>query len=100
MAKRSVIALAVLCAAVAAPPSAQADGAFEIITFLLPAAQSVEEIEVPGGRGFEVRSEHSRDLLIVKGVEYTWRRTRAGGGEPEEISFSSADYTDPVKQPV
>jgi len=79
--------------------SAQADGAFEIITFLLPGGQSVEEIEVSGGRGFEVRSEHSRDLLIVKGVEYTWRRTRAGG-EPEEIRFSSTDYRDPVKQPV
>jgi hypothetical protein len=72
--------------------STEADGAFEIITFLLPDGRSVEEIEVSGGRGFEVRSEHSRDLLIVKGVEYTWRRTGASGGEPEEIRFSATDY--------
>ncbi len=48
--------------------SATADGAFEIITFLVPggAERSVEEIEVSGGRGFEIRSEHSRDVVIVK----------------------------------
>jgi hypothetical protein len=76
--------------------SAMAEGAFEIITFLLPGESRVEEIEVSGGRGFEIRSEHSRDLLIVKGVEYTWRRTRASGGEAEEIRFSATDYN-PIK---
>jgi hypothetical protein len=72
--------------------SAAAEGAFEIVTFLLPSGEEREvlEVEVSGGRGFEVRSEHSRDLLIVKGVEYTWLRTAASGGVPEEISFSSA----------
>jgi hypothetical protein len=71
-----------------------AEGVFEIITFLLPRGGEVAEIEVSGGRGFEIRSEHSRDLLIVKGVEYTWQRTEASGGAPEEIRFSSTDYTD------
>jgi hypothetical protein len=72
--------------------SAAADGAFEIVTFVLPGGgeRKVLEVEVSGGRGFEVRSEHSRDLLIVKGVEYTWQRTEASGGAPEEIRFSSA----------
>jgi hypothetical protein len=72
----------------------KAEGVFEIITFLLPRGGEVAEIEVSGGRGFEIRSEHSRDLLIVKGVEYTWQRTEASGGAPEEIRFSSTDYTD------
>ena len=76
--------------------SAPAEGAFEIITFLLPdaAERRVEEIEVSGGRGFEIRSAHSRDVVIVKDTgnvgeartptlisdfEYTWLRT-----EPRE----------------
>ncbi|HEU5132303.1 MAG TPA: heparinase II/III family protein, partial [Pyrinomonadaceae bacterium] len=77
--------------------SATADGAFEIITFLLPGEleRTLEEIEIPGGRGFEIRSEHYRDLLIVKNVEYTWQRTVASGGPPEEIRFSATDYADP-----
>lgn len=72
--------------------SAAAEGAFEIVTFVLPngGERAVLEVEVSGGRGFEVRSEHSRDLLIVKGVEYTWQRTQASGEAPEEIRFSSA----------
>jgi hypothetical protein len=70
--------------------SAEAEGEFEIVTFVLPTAMAVNEIEVSDGRGFEVRSEHSRDLLIVKGVEYTWQRTEASGGAPEQIRFSSA----------
>jgi hypothetical protein len=74
--------------------SAPAEGAFEIITFLLPdaAQRRVEEIEVSGGRGFEIRSAHSRDVVIVKDTgnvgeartptlisdfEYTWLRTEA-----------------------
>src|SRR6185503_21322756 len=74
--------------------SAMAEGAFEIVTFLLPGESRVEEIEVSGGRGFEIRSEHSRDVVIVKDTgnageartpslisdfEYTWLRT-----EPRE----------------
>src|SRR5215207_6006379 len=46
--------------------SAAAEGAFEIVTFVLPAERLVAQIEVTGGGGFEVRSEHSRDVLIVK----------------------------------
>ena len=71
--------------------TATAEGAFEIITFLVPrgAERSVEEIEVSGGRGFEIRSEHSRDVVIVKDAgdartpslisdfEYTWLRFAA-----------------------
>lgn len=73
--------------------SVVAQGAFEIVTFLLPAGveREVVEVEVSGGRGFEVRSEHSRDLLIVKEAEYTWRRTQSSGGTPEEIRFTSTD---------
>jgi hypothetical protein len=74
--------------------SAAADGVFEIVTFLLPsgAASRVQEVEAAGGRGFEVHSEQSRDLLVVKDTgEYTWLRTPASGEAPEEISFSSTD---------
>jgi hypothetical protein len=81
--------------------SAAAEGAFEIVTFVLPAGgeRKVVEVEVSGGRGFEVRSEHSRDLLIVKGVEYTWQRTRASGEAPKEkllLSTDYAEYTDSI----
>jgi hypothetical protein len=81
--------------------SAAAEGAFEIVTFVLPAGgeRKVVEVEVSGGRGFEVRSEHSRDLLIVKGVEYTWQRTRARGEAPKEkllLSTDYAEYTDSI----
>jgi len=74
--------------------SAAADGVFEIVTFLLPsgAASRVQEVEAAGGRGFEVHSEQSRDLLVVKDTgEYTWLRTPASGEAPEEIRFSSTD---------
>jgi hypothetical protein len=76
--------------------SALAEDTFEIVTFLLPAGgePGVEEIEVSGGRGFEVRSEHSRDLLIVKGVEYTWQRAKASGGAPKETLLLSTDYAE------
>jgi hypothetical protein len=79
--------------------SAAAEGAFEIVTFLLPAGEEREvvEVEVSAGRGFEVRSEHSRDLLIIKEAEYTWRRTQSSGGAPEEIHFSATDYTNLLK---
>ena len=77
--------------------SATAEGTFEIVTFLLPDESRVQEVEVSGGRGFEVRSEHSRDLLIVKHVEearvgslisdfeYTWLRTESNAATPKEI---------------
>ena len=80
--------------------SAAAEGAFEIVTFVLPAESRVAQIEVSGGRGFEVRSEHSRDVLIVKDTrntgavgmpslisdfEYTWLRTKSSGGTPQEV---------------
>ena len=82
--------------------TATADGAFEIITFLLPdgAERSVEEIEVSGGRGFEIRSEHSRDVVVVKDTgnagearmpsvisdfEYTWLRFSGDNTTPREL---------------
>jgi hypothetical protein len=74
--------------------SAEAEGALEIVTFLLPGDGRVLEVEVSGGRGFEVRSEHCRDLLIVKGVEYTWLRTSPSGGAPKEKLLLSTDYTE------
>ena len=87
--------------------SGEADGTLDIVTFLLPsdAERRVQEIEVSGGRGFEVQSEQSRDLLVVKDMAYTWLRTDASGGAPKEeltlsqlaerveYSFSSTDST-------
>jgi hypothetical protein len=107
--------------------SAMAEGALEIVSFLLPREGTVDEIEVSGGRGFEIRSEHSRDVVVVKDAgnmgeartpflnsdfEYTWLRTAPrtealllGGRKFEfgEYSFSSTDYTnytDTIKQSV
>jgi Heparinase II/III-like protein/Heparinase II/III N-terminus len=76
--------------------STAADGTLEIVSFVLPTGgvREVLEIDVPSGRGFEVRSEHSRDLLIVKGVEYTWQRTEASGGAPKERLLLSTDYAE------
>ena len=76
--------------------AAAAEGTFEIVSFVLPTGgeREVLEIEVPGGRGFAVRSDHSRDLLIVKGVEYTWQRTEASGGATKETVLLSADYAE------
>jgi hypothetical protein len=86
--------------------SATADGAFDITTFLLPrltaadAEVTVEQIEVSGGRGFEVRRRDSRDLLLVRhatGVglaqtvsvvsdfEYTWLRFIGDDPHPAEV---------------
>jgi hypothetical protein len=77
--------------------SAAAEGAFEIVTFLLRAGEEVQEVEVSGGRGFEVRSEHSRDVLIVKEAnearlptlvsdfEYTWLRNGWFNRSPKEL---------------
>jgi len=87
--------------------SAMAEGAFEIITFLLPGGGEVAEIEVSGGRGFEIQLEHSRDVVIVKeDFEYTWTRFAGNNpapdeellllGERVEYSFSSTDYTDSI----
>jgi hypothetical protein len=104
--------------------TALAEGAFEIVTFLLPGGpqRKVREIEVSGGRGFEVESEHSRDLLVVKDkgdageartpslisdFEYTWLRFQGGNSAPEEVvllggrrlefagqKIASTDYTE------
>jgi hypothetical protein len=96
--------------------SAPAEGPLEIITFLLPdgAERRVEEIEVSDGRGFEIRSAHCRDVVIVKDTgnvgeartptlisdfEYTWLRTPASSGAPKEkllLSTDHAEYTDSV----
>ena len=79
--------------------TALAEGELEIVTFLVPggAESRVEEIEVSGGRGFEIRSEHYRDLLIVKDgrkartsslisdFEYTWLRFSSTNPAPEEL---------------
>lgn len=49
--------------------SALADGDFEITTFLLPQrpdSSVVEQIPVTGGRGFEIRNEHSLDVVLIR----------------------------------
>jgi hypothetical protein len=48
--------------------SALADGEFEVTTFLLPSSVSsvVEQIEVTGGRGFQVDTERSHDVVIIR----------------------------------
>jgi len=49
--------------------SARADGDFEITTFLLPqrpVSTVVEQTPVTGGRGFEIRNEHSLDLVLIR----------------------------------
>jgi hypothetical protein len=50
--------------------SATADDEFEITTFLLPQraheSARVKQLEVTGGRGFELRTGHSRDVVIFR----------------------------------
>ena len=49
--------------------SATAEGAFEITTFLLPQrpiSSVVEQVDIDGGHGFEVRNEHTRDVVILR----------------------------------
>ena len=81
--------------------SVPADGDSEIITFLLPnPGARVEEIEVIGGRGFEIQNEDSRDVVIIRGdgnedaaqtgsvisdFEYTWIRFAANNPNPGEL---------------
>jgi Heparinase II/III-like protein/Heparinase II/III N-terminus len=85
--------------------SARVQGSFEITTFLLPALPGggearVEQIEVTGGRGFEVHSKRFRDVLILRdrgneGVvqtpsvisdfEYTWMRFARNNPSPLEV---------------
>ena len=79
--------------------SATAEGNVEIITFLLPQAARVEEIETTGGRGFEVRRGASRDLLILRDrgarlaqtasvvtdCDCAWLRFGGDGSTPEEV---------------
>ena len=90
--------------------SALAEGNLEITTFLLPGPPvggveaRVEQIQVSGGRGFEVHLENSRDVVIIRdyenledktGVaqtasvssdfEYTWMRFAGNSPNPEEL---------------
>ena len=84
--------------------SAPAEGEVEITTFMLPHLTSttatVEQIEVSGGRGFEVVNENSRDVVIIRdrgnaGVaqtasvisdfEYTWLRFDGNNSTPAEL---------------
>lgn len=88
--------------------SAVAQGTLEIVTFLLPddVESSLQAVEVLGGRGFEIRSEQSRDLLIIKDMEearlptlisdfeYTWLRTRVSDETPQEKLLLSTDYAE------
>jgi hypothetical protein len=46
--------------------SATAEGDFEIVTFLLPRPASVQALETTGGRGFELRTGDSRDVVIIR----------------------------------
>ena len=82
--------------------SATADGDFEIVTFLLPpgsTSSAVEQVEVAGGRGFELRTGHSRDLVILRDrtaplaqtasvvtdCDCVWMRFAGDSSAPEEI---------------
>ncbi|HSD46787.1 MAG TPA: alginate lyase family protein, partial [Pyrinomonadaceae bacterium] len=79
--------------------SATADGDFEIVTFLLPRAARVEEIETTGGRGFELRTGHFRDRLILRDrsaplaqtasivtdFDCAWIRFAGDGATPDEV---------------
>lgn len=48
--------------------SATATGEFEITTFLLPRplGSAVVQSRVTGGRGFELRNEHTRDVVLIR----------------------------------
>lgn len=82
--------------------SATAEGDFEIITFLLPQSPVgtvVEQIPVDGGRGFEIRNEHNRDLVLIRGhgaelaqtdqwvsdFDCVWMRFVEGASRPKEL---------------
>jgi hypothetical protein len=82
--------------------SATAEGDFEITTFLLPLSATssvIEQIEVTGGRGFELRTNDTRDLLIIRDrgarlaqtpslvsdFDCAWMRLTDGDPAPTEI---------------
>jgi hypothetical protein len=86
--------------------SAPAEGCFEITTFMLPQGSAkssharVEAVQTMGGRGFEVRTENSHDVLLLKDLanagvsqtglmisdfEYTWMRFNGSDSVPEEL---------------
>jgi heparinase II/III-like protein len=82
--------------------SATTEGDFEITTFLLPHGSTstvVEQIDVTGGRGFEVNTEHSRDLVLIRDrsarlaqmasvvsdFDYAWMRFTGAEQSPAEI---------------
>jgi hypothetical protein len=80
--------------------SGAAEGEFEITTFLLPGSSAVaKQIEVTNGRGFELRNERFRDVVIfrdrgarlaqmasvVSDFDCVWMRFAGDQGTPEEI---------------
>ena len=79
--------------------SATAEGDFEIVTFLLPQPAKVEQIEVSGGRGFELRNERSRDVVILRDpgaplaqtasivtdCDCAWLRFASDNATPEDV---------------
>jgi hypothetical protein len=86
--------------------SAPAEGFFEITTFLLPQGSTksayarVEAVQTTGGRGFEIHTENSHDVLLIKDLgnsgvsrtdsmisdfEYTWMRFDGNNSVPEEL---------------
>lgn len=82
--------------------SATADGDFEITTFLLPKrplGSAVEHSLVDGGRGFEIRNEDTRDLVLfrdpgaevaqmaqwVSDFDCVWLRFVEGASLPKEL---------------
>jgi hypothetical protein len=83
--------------------TASAEGDFEITTFLLPQPAfenaSVTQLAVNGGRGFELQTSHTRDVVIlreraaplaqmaavVSDFDCAWLRFADGNSTPEEI---------------
>ena len=79
-----------------------AGGSFEITTLLLPKRGNdlrIEQLEIDGGRGVEIRTERARDLIIIRDrdarlaqtasmvsdFDYTWVRFASGNETPEEL---------------
>ena len=82
--------------------SATAAGEFEITTFLWPRSPTnpvVEQIEADGGRGFEIRNEHTRDVVLIRDrsarlaqmasvvsdFDCAWLRFVEGASTPQEM---------------
>ena len=100
--------------------SAPAAGVFEITTFLLPQSPAggqskVKQIEVSGGRGFEMHDDNSRDVLIIHnggnaGVaqtasvisdfEYTWLRFDGNDPTPAELVLLGGHRLETAEQKI